>query len=83
MRNRLIAEVHWTDSAARYGWEDFDDNHEALRLVACRTVGYIVRDDEDMLSLAQSLGDSNDTVNGAMTIPRAVIQKIVFLEPKP
>jgi hypothetical protein len=80
---KLVA-VAWVDSGLRPGWEEL----EALRTelgksesaVHCRSVGWVVHEDECRLVIASSQNNS-DQVAGGMDIPRSAIVSVVRLGP--
>ena len=81
-----IVEVEWEDSATIHNWHKDDDGHTPSR---CRSAGFVVRDDKDAISLAESLDNSPDPKDGVVykygcvtTIPRSTIRKVTELTPK-
>lgn len=77
-----LIKVHWVDSAQPYGnWHHLDDL-PALEVVVCQSVGWLVAESDDVLMLAQNLGDvetGNAQASGLMRIPRACVRKTEFL----
>lgn len=75
MNLRDILEVHWNDSYSNSRWtkmEDLKEWHEG----GCRiiSVGYLVGESKNALTLASSLGAAE--VGGLWNIPRKMISKI-------
>jgi hypothetical protein len=70
-----IIEVIWIDSAQSHGWKDRQaeiDSPDRLRSMRCRSVGYMLADDEHGVMLAESLSDY-DNVACTTTIPKFAI----------
>jgi hypothetical protein len=67
-----IVEVIWNDSkGVTSGWEPKDEL-EQLKPVHINSVGYLLEDREDYVTILQS--DSADEVVGRMTIPKGCIR---------
>lgn len=64
--------IKWQDSRqASPGWRLLEDL-ESPGICQCRSVGYVVHEDSEVVTLAQSVGDlDTDTAqaSGVMTIP--------------
>lgn len=72
---RNLIEIKWNDSNASDSiWESFDDL-ESLMPVQCNSVGYLIEDNKDYKTLAQSM--SHNQVLGRITIPFGSIETIV------
>lgn len=72
-------EVTWIDSITHGGWGDMAlamEHGAAL----CKSVGYILKKDEESLSLIQSISHENDQVSELICIPIVAVQEIVELE---
>jgi len=63
--------ITWLDSATHDGWHSPKD--QVYAPVACVTVGFVVSESEQSVSLAATY-ESTDQVAQVMTIPKAVIQ---------
>lgn len=80
-RGARRVEVAWIDSAARYEWHP---EHEALReseddYMLCCSVGYVLRETSDKLTLTQSFTANHDgtrDVGGTLSIPKLAIREI-------
>lgn len=80
--NFRLVEVHWLDI---YGdvstWTSMADAL-ALKPADCWTVGRLIKDAEDHIVVAGTVGaDRDDDVGSPVAIPRSVIQKITDLVP--
>lgn len=71
--------MDWEDSCYKSGWHSADgyDNEPAF----CETYGLIVKRSKRAITVAQSRAMDGDYTD-AMTIPRSVILKIVYLQEK-
>lgn len=72
-RKLRVLEVEWLDAGSLSGWRQ-PTEHADEGPLRCRTVGYVLRDDEECLILAQSQASSGQ-VAASLTIPRSCIKK--------
>ncbi|MEX2964742.1 hypothetical protein [Microbulbifer sp. TYP-18] len=77
-----LVRVDWVDSAQPYGcWNHLSDL-PPLEVVECKTVGWLVAESDEVLMLAQNLGDVNTEsaqASGLMRIPRVCVKRIAVL----
>ena len=64
--------VRWIDSAIAPNWQDRD--LEDYKPIKVKTVGYVVREDEEVIVLAQGIADNGDFLN-VVIIPKVSILK--------
>lgn len=76
---RPIVEITWTDANSSHGWTAPDELEELLA-APCHTVGYLIHETREALTLAGSLDLSNkenvEPINaacGTMVIPKKMI----------
>jgi hypothetical protein len=76
-----IALVAWEDSRSLGGWHTPDQWREQLAegLIECRSVGYVLHQDETRLVLAQSQGRSGEVAD-CLDIPRSAVRSVRVLE---
>jgi hypothetical protein len=67
-------EVTWIDSAFDRGWAKLAEKR-AMTVARCRTVGYLLDRDDDVIKLVQSLGDADSAADG-IAIPRVAVRSI-------
>ena len=73
----------WDDSATMKGWKHPEEFANGIS--ACRTVGYLARLDKTSVQVIQSRHDLRrdkdvaDYWADAMTIPRSVVRRIIYL----
>ncbi len=73
-----IALVTWVDSrASEKSWEKPDTARE-FDVADCLTVGYVLDNGKDKLTLAMCIADN--AVNGVLSIPKACIKSVDILE---
>ena len=66
--------IEWLDSkGVTYQWEYLDEL-EPLKPCVCRSIGYLIDDNKDYKTIAQTLTDTQ--LVGRMTIPARAIIKI-------
>ena len=78
-----LVEVDWIDSSSQWGWKNLDKLRGDCksRSLLCRTVGYLIADEDDRIALVQSLAWVDEKIpptsgDSMMTIPRMAIVKI-------
>lgn len=69
--------VEWVDSAAVEGWQDAEDYIEPI---TCVTVGRIVKNENDYITIAATVDENGRWCSG-MAIPRAVIKRMHVWNP--
>lgn len=69
-------EVEWRDSMSQGGWDKPESYHRRRTVGPCRSIGYLVRDDKGMLTLAQSLSAAAGDINDCITIPREAVVRL-------
>jgi hypothetical protein len=74
MGSQELRLVDWVDAAHRDGWHDPDDLGD-FGISVCRTVGYVLRDNEEEVWLAQSVDIRHGNVDAVMAIPRRAIDR--------
>jgi hypothetical protein len=69
-------EVTWLDSHGTHkAWNSLDEVLQTgIVACECRTVGYLLKLDKQLVIVAQSLSD--DEVGSPLTIPRGSVQRI-------
>ena len=71
--------VHWEDAESSAGWIDQKEIDQAECPIV-ETVGWIVRDDDRLIALAQTTGGSDSC--GVMYIPKKMVKDIVEIDNK-
>jgi hypothetical protein len=70
-----IVEVLWIDSAGTHAWRDRQtslEDPEHMKGMLNRSVGYLLVNDERLVTLTESLSD-NDSIGCSTTIPKFAI----------
>lgn len=70
--------IRWVDSMSNDCWQSIENSRKASKDVhlTCETVGWIVDESNDRISLVQSKS-AEGYVNAKMTIPRVAVVEIV------
>lgn len=68
--------VKWIDAESSAGWVEEEEVKEA-KLPIVSSVGWIVRDDDTLIAIAQTIG--TDDICGVMYIPRNMVQETITL----
>ena len=77
-----VIEVLWVDSTGRSEWHEPDEATELLGKMDCRSVGYLVSEDERGVVLALGAGGLGQYLD-AMAIPRQAILSTSRLRAEP
>lgn len=74
--------VDWVDSAGKSGWDE-PKAHQDLPPYRCRSVGFLVKDSDGVVIVAQSLTHPMDAYEPRMAdsiaIPRCAVQSVEVL----
>jgi hypothetical protein len=77
---RLVL-VEWLDSYSSTGWQDVEELQSSP--LCCRSVGWQIRSDEQVIVLAPHLTDEHEETplqgNGLMTIPTCAVRRVQTL----
>lgn len=65
-----LVEVKWRDAQTSHGWDHIDDVE--LEVPVVTTVGFLVKEDENAIMVASSVGDDKHT-NARMLIPIGMV----------
>ena len=76
MKKIQIVKVNWLDSRSQSGWQGEDPT---WGLAHCETVGFLVDTDRDYVKIAQTTGESVESINAVICIPKKMITKIETL----
>lgn len=71
--------VKWLDSESTNNWKtkkEYLDSIKDKQVNTCETVGWVLEDTEDTLSVAQSRCKEHDCYDSVMRIPRCCILKM-------
>ena len=79
---RLVL-VIWEDIQSRCDWiGELSEMPKEITPIRCVTVGWVVREDKQMLVVADSY-TQDGTYGGATAIPSSVVHEILELDPRP
>lgn len=65
--------VYWLDAATQDGWTEVSDTGKHTQLTL--TVGFLIKEDKHVLTLAHTYDPESDCCNGLMFIPKGMIKK--------
>lgn len=72
---KAIIEVDWIDSAGIHGWQDASAIEGlTLSVMEYQAVGYLLREDEDGVTIAQAHGGEHGGLLCPFLIPRVAIR---------
>jgi hypothetical protein len=77
---RARVEVEWRDSASRGGWDSVGNHRQRRQVGPCRSIGYLLTQDKDVVQLAQSMSSMTQDVNDTVTIPRENVIRMKRLD---
>jgi len=80
--------IEWEDSAQPISAWSYLSSFEPTGIVRCASVGWLIRDGDDMKALAPNMGAVNDErslqVSGVIQIPTSCVLRVTRLsEPQP
>jgi hypothetical protein len=73
--------VEWVDSSGFDGWAPRNELADQPRPATCRTAGIVVAENDQALTIALSIDDTDGNFNGAITIPHFAITTREALQP--
>lgn len=68
-----VREIVWRDSSCMEGWNDRRDVLREAKVKDITSVGYVLQDTDDAVTLVQSCEDDGDVLSEALTIPQFAI----------
>ena len=68
--------IEWDDSVSRTGnvWVDIDEV-KRTKIDRCTTIGFIVKETKELITIVNSYDSQSHSVSGDMTIPKSAIRK--------
>ena len=82
MEKKLV-KIDWIDSACSNSWWTFGDEEKELEKItpiSITSVGYVIKEADTYICLAQNIGDEPDQFCNVITIPKGCIEKMTTLE---
>ena len=80
-RKMKIVQIKWIDScASNQNWnfiQDFDGDIEPIKIIS---VGFLLQENDDVVTIAQNYGTDPEQVCNLMTIPKGCIKQITTIE---
>jgi len=71
--------VEWLDIASgTIHWTDFDDLE--FGPLECESVGWLVKETDEYIAIAQNYNKENDLIADTMTFPKSVVVKMTELK---
>jgi hypothetical protein len=85
-KNKLVL-IEWLDSHSGRGWQTIDQLESTAKPLYCRSVGWIVSENEDCMVIVPHIGGEKQGEImfqgcGDLTIPTKAILKITILKEK-
>jgi hypothetical protein len=71
-----LVEVEWRDSQGEPSWAEREDAIRKANVTGCRSVGWVLVDDDDKLVIAACLDVPSDRVGDVTAIPRENIEDV-------
>lgn len=72
MAAKKVVHIQWVDAVGQLGW--MKTEHVAP-IPLCNTVGYLIGENKDMLTVSATTCDVLDNFSGCITIPKKMIKK--------
>ena len=73
-----IIKINWVDSVRASDWELLEDVDN--KLLDCVSVGFLIKETDEQITIAQNYGIKPEQVCNLMTIPRCSIRDIKELK---
>jgi len=70
--------VTWVDSAGTAHWDDIKEAEE-LEPVICETIGFLVKETKDYITVVQSYANQEGVMH-ALSIPKVAVTKKKFIK---
>jgi len=70
---RKILYIKWLDAHSRFGWHHQGEHDKPNNAMPCESIGFLMRDEKEGITLVQSLSDAFETCGDAIFIPRDMI----------
>jgi hypothetical protein len=67
--------IEWIDTTSIYQWQSLKEA-QTTDLDICESIGYMIRDEKDFVSIVQTKTSSGEDVDGLLIIPRSAIKKV-------
>ena len=72
-----LVEIEWNDALSRAGdWDTVQHHKDYVKVGPLRSVGYLVRADRLVVSVAQSMSSVTQHISDIMTVPRGAVRQI-------
>ena len=76
MKNRKATYIEWEDSISTTGNLWVERKHvERNQVDRCSTIGFVLKETKDLLTVVNSFDSQSNCVSGDMTIPKCAIRK--------
>lgn len=77
-----ILQIDWIDSASEHGWLSTSEVENRPTVAHCQTVGYLVKETKDVVSIAQNrdMDGTHYPFGEIITIPKVAIKKKKILK---
>jgi hypothetical protein len=73
MRKLPVYYLEWVDSASCRGWTEVERIDPSPKV--CRSIGFLVMENKEVITIAGHFSDNPDLCNGDITIPKVAIIK--------
>lgn len=75
MKPTPLVEVEWQDAYSDDSWQSAKKARKSGPMW-CRTVGYLLREDDDAIVLADTICETERDVAGTWYIPKGMVRKV-------
>ena len=70
---RKVEEVIWLDHSSGSNWLKIEQIKETMSPLVCRTAGFVVAEDEQVITITHTQCGSNGDIHGGITIIKRLI----------
>ena len=76
---RLVL-VEWVDAISNSGWHS--PKKELCEVSSCVTVGFLLYDEEDIITIAQNINITSGNIGDTISIPKGCVKRVRTLKVK-
>lgn len=74
MESKEVVYVEWLDAASSGDWRGYEDVDDLVGAVECRTIGFLVKENNDELIISPTLADTQGQYASYFAIPQGCIK---------
>jgi hypothetical protein len=80
MEPRKLLYIEWLDHATDHGWKDWSDTEDVKVRHVCRSVGWVISENEDYLVLGANVNDMEHNLRSYL-LRKCIINRVELDDP--